>query len=63
MAEFCLECFNEFWGKALKESEVKLSKVPELCESCSEEKHVVVRVYQEEYREDHPILRRLRKRS
>jgi len=61
MAEFCLECFNEFWGQALKESEVKLSKVPELCESCSEVRQVVIRVYRDD-REFHPILRRLRKR-
>lgn len=45
MAEFCLECFNKYvlpkGYQSLEEKDVKLSKHPELCEGCGEEKKVV----------------------
>ena len=42
MAEFCLECFNEQWGKKLTEKEVKT--VVCLCEGCAEYKPCVIKV-------------------
>lgn len=46
MAEFCLECFNEYvlpdGYRKRKEKDVTLSKELELCEGCGELKHVVV---------------------
>ena len=42
MAEFCLECFNEQWGKKLNEKEVKT--VVCLCEGCAEYKPCVISV-------------------
>ena len=50
MAEFCLECFNEFFNKELLRKDVSLSLFKELCEGCAEYKRVVVTV-----REDKPF--------
>lgn len=46
MAEFCLDCFNEYvlpnGYRKRREEDVTLSKYPELCEGCAEYKHVVI---------------------
>lgn len=47
MAEFCLECFNEFFNKELTRKDVSLSLFKELCEGCEQYKRVVVTVREE----------------
>ena len=42
MAEFCYECFCEFYEVKLKRKELLFSDEPELCEGCGECKPVVV---------------------
>ena len=46
MAEFCLDCFNEYvlpeGYKKRTEKDVTLSDALELCEGCAEYKHVVI---------------------
>ena len=43
MAEFCLECFNKFWGKDLTKNQVSLAD--DFCEGCAEFKPCVIKVY------------------
>lgn len=46
MAEFCLECFNEYvlpdGYRKRREKDVTLSREPELCEGCGKIKPVVI---------------------
>ena len=43
MSEFCLDCFNKFWDKNLKENQVSLHQ--DFCEGCAEYKPCVIKVY------------------
>lgn len=45
MAEFCLECFNEFFDKDFKENEVTLEM--DICEGCADIKPCVMAIYPE----------------
>lgn len=40
----CLECLNKTKNAALKREDVLLSPEQELCESCDERAHVVVKI-------------------
>lgn len=44
MAEFCKECFLEICRVDLKKKKIITSKDLDLCETCGEWKHVVVKV-------------------
>ncbi|MGN0106305.1 MAG: hypothetical protein ACI4A5_01240 [Hominilimicola sp.] len=44
MAEFCKECFMEICDVDLKKEKIITSKDLDLCETCGEWKHVVVKV-------------------
>ena len=42
MAEFCLACFNKIEEVPYDATDVKLSRLPVLCEGCGEMRRVVV---------------------
>ncbi len=42
MSEFCLDCFNKYWGKDIKENEASFA--PDYCEGCAEYKPCVIKV-------------------
>jgi len=43
MAEFCLECWNKINNINLSAKDVVCSKEVDLCEGCSEMKHVIIK--------------------
>lgn len=42
MAEFCFECFNRLEESHYTRQDVKLSFLPDLCESCGQSRRIVV---------------------